>query len=179
MPSVLLRAVEPLDLELLYEWENNPDLWGVGDTLAPLSRSALQRYLQEAQQDLYAARQLRLMVDIREDDGLRATVGAVDLFDFDPRHLRAGVGVLIYDPAMRRKGYATQALQQLVRYAFGTLRLHQLHCSVAEGNAASIALMRKLGFETSGVKKDWRAAGQAYENELFMQLIYEATTLYP
>jgi diamine N-acetyltransferase len=155
---------------MLYEQENNPEVWGAGSTLAPYSRHTLQQYLQDAQQSIYATRQLRLMVDVLQEDGVRVTVGAVDLFDFDPQNLRAEVGIIIYAPPFRRKGYATQAMRQLIRYAAGALQLHQLHCSVAESNEASVALFRKVGFEISGVKKDWRKTSQhAFENELLMQ----------
>jgi diamine N-acetyltransferase len=170
--QICLRAVEPLDLELLYEQENNPEVWGVGNMLAPYSRHTLQQYIQSAaQQDIYATRQLRLMIDALQEDGVRVTVGAVDLVDFDPRHLRAEVGIIIYEPSFRRRGYATQALRKLIRYATDTLHLHQLYCGVAESNAASIALFRKVGFEASGTKRDWRKTAQAFENELMMQLI--------
>ncbi|MDR1022327.1 MAG: GNAT family N-acetyltransferase [Prevotellaceae bacterium] len=174
--QVCLRAVEPLDLELLYEHENNPEVWGAGNTFAPCSRHDLQQHIQgAAQQDIYATRQLRLMIDVRQGDGVRITVGAVDMVDFDPRHLRAEVGIIIYEPSFRRKGYATQAMRRLIRYAADTLYLHQLYCGVAESNAASIALFRKLGFEASGIKKDWRRNAQAFENEIMMQLILPAS----
>lgn len=168
--NVFLRAVEPVDLELLYEKENDPALWGAGNMLAPCSRHTFQRYLRDAQQDIYAARQLRLMVDALQADGVRVTVGAVDLFDVDPKNLRAEVGIIIYEPAFRRKGYATQAMRLLIAYAAGTLQLHQLYCSVAESNEASVALFRKLGFEVTGVKKDWLKKSQrTFEAELTMQ----------
>jgi diamine N-acetyltransferase len=159
---------------MLYEQENNAEVWGVGNMLAPYSRHTLRQYIQDAHQDIYATRQLRLMIDVVQADGVRLTVGAVDLFDFDPQHLRAEVGIIIYEPHLRRRGYATQAVQRLIHYATTTLHLHQLCCSVAESNEASLALFRKLGFEVSGIRKDWRKTSQTFENEVFMQLIFPA-----
>jgi diamine N-acetyltransferase len=172
--QVYLRAVEPLDLEMLYEQENNSEAWGVGSMLAPYSRHTLRQYIQDAQQDIYATRQLRLMVDVVQADGARLTVGAVDLFDFDPQNLRAEAGIIIYEPRLRRRGYATQAMRQLINHATATLHLHQLYCSVAESNAASIALFRKLGFEVTGTKRDWQKTPHTFENEVLMQLILPA-----
>ncbi|MDR3297289.1 MAG: GNAT family N-acetyltransferase [Prevotellaceae bacterium] len=167
-----LRAVEPLDIELLYEWENNRDLWGVSETLAPFSREAIASFIAESQRsDIYATRQLRLMVDVAQAHDPRDTVGIVDLYDFDPQNLRAGVGILIYHPAHRRKGIATQALRQLMSYAFSTLHLHQLYCGIAANNAASLALFRKLGFEQTGLRKAWRMREGGFEDEVFMQKI--------
>ena len=172
MKEVALRAVEPLDLELLYAWENSPEVWEHGDVLAPFSRHALQQYIERAQQeDIYALRQLRLMVDLVNSDTSRITIGTVDLYDFEPQHSRAGVGVLIFEKTFRRQGYATQALKQLMDYAFGTLHLHQLYCSIAESNTASLALFKQLGFEVTGVRKEWRKKSQTFENEIFMQML--------
>ena len=36
--TIRLRALEPEDLELLYRWENNPELWSLGNTMSPYSR---------------------------------------------------------------------------------------------------------------------------------------------
>ncbi len=169
--GIVLRAVEPLDLELLYEWENNPEVWEHSDTLAPFSRHALQQYIEDAQIDIYITKQQRFMIDLRYDNGSLVTIGTADLYDFDPHHARAGVGILIFEQTFRRHGYATQALQQLMDYAFRTLHLHQLHCNIAESNKASIALFQKLGFEITGVRKEWRRREENYENEVFMQLL--------
>ena len=58
-----LRALEAEDVDLLYVWENDPAVWGVSGTLAPFSRHTLRRFLDEQRFDLYAARQLRLVVE--------------------------------------------------------------------------------------------------------------------
>ena len=85
-----LRALEAEDVDLLYVWENDPAVWGVSGTLAPFSRHTLRRFLDEQRFDLYAARQLRLVVETL--DG--RAVGLVDLFEFEPVDLRAGIGML-------------------------------------------------------------------------------------
>ncbi|WP_227625579.1 hypothetical protein [Geofilum rubicundum] len=38
--EVLLRAVEPGDVDLLYDWENRMELWPVSNTLAPFSKAS-------------------------------------------------------------------------------------------------------------------------------------------
>ena len=43
--NLLLRALEPEDLDILYEWENDPELWKYGSTLTPYSKFALRDYL--------------------------------------------------------------------------------------------------------------------------------------
>ena len=105
---ISLRALEPEDLEILYLWENNTAVWQLSGTLVPYSKYVLKQYLQNAGKDIFELKQLRLIIELREE---KRPVGAIDLFDFDPYHKRAGVGVLIADQSDRGKGYAREALE--------------------------------------------------------------------
>ena len=95
----------------------------------------------------------------------------VDLFDFDPKHLRAGIGIIIKNPLDRNKGIGAEALELLINYAFSVLDLRQVYANILEDNAASIHLFEKLGFERVGVKKDWIRWGGVFKNELLYQKI--------
>jgi RimJ/RimL family protein N-acetyltransferase len=46
----------------------------------------------------------------------------------------------------RRKGYGSQALRLLLRFAFAELNLFRVSADVAEYNEGAIALMKKFGF---------------------------------
>lgn len=166
---ISLRAPEPEDLDLLYIWENEPSVWQVSGTLAPFSRYVLKQYLENSSQDIFQAKQLRLIIQLKSN---HRPVGAIDLFDFDPHHHRAGVGILIAEPSDRRQGYAKEALETLQQYCFQVLHLHQLYCHIAAGNSASIRLFKEAGFTESGRKKDWLFDGSAYKDELLFQKVH-------
>lgn len=166
--EIRLRALEPEDLELLYEWENNHSYWQISNTLTPYSKFTLKRYLKNSHKSIYEAGQLRLMIDHVADN---ITIGTIDIFDFDPFHKRAGVGILIANEAYRRKGYASMALRCLIDYCFNTLQLHQLFCNILANNCESIDLFRKVGFIEAGIKKDWVRTTGGYIDEHFFQLV--------
>ena len=166
--EINLRAPEPEDLELLYGWENNTSHWIISNTIVPFSKYTLKRYLENSHKNIYETGQLRLMIDHISDG---KTIGTIDLFDFDPFHKRAGVGILIADEAYRRKGYASMALKCLVDYCFGTLQLHQLYCNILSNNCESMDLFRKTGFIEAGIKKDWVKTNDGYIDEHLFQLI--------
>ncbi|TNF77864.1 MAG: N-acetyltransferase, partial [Bacteroidetes bacterium] len=125
--TISLRAPEPEDLDLLYIWENESDVWQVSGTLTPFSRFILKQYLENAGKDIYEAKQLRMMIQLKSN---RRPLGAIDLFDFDPHHRRAGLGILIAEPSDRRKGYAREALDTMCGYCFSVLHLHQVYCHI-------------------------------------------------
>ncbi|MBN1184765.1 MAG: GNAT family N-acetyltransferase [Bacteroidales bacterium] len=167
-----LRALEPTDIELLYQWENDTSLWRVSNTLAPFSRHTLSKYLESAHLDIFEVKQLRLMIDLKEDDSI-ITIGAIDLFDFDPYHLRAGIGILIADTSQRNKGYAAGALDLLIKYCFEMLQLHQLYCNITTDNKVSIKLFTNAGFKIIGEKKDWVKTMNSWIGEYMLQLLKE------
>jgi diamine N-acetyltransferase len=171
--NLKLRALEPGDVDLLYEWENDTSVWKVSNTLVPFSRFQLEEYVLNTHHDIYATKQLRLMIDLPEERDGGKSIGTIDLFDFDPVHLRAGVGILIREQ-YRRKGFASEALELFIRFAFDTLRLHQLYCNISPENLNSVRLFEKHGFTRCGIKKDWVHDGMKWQEEWMFQLIRHA-----
>lgn len=165
--SVRLRALEPSDLELLYLWENDPEVWRVSQTIAPISRDRLAKLIEDQVYDIYASRQMRLMIDVDN-----VSVGCVDLFNFEPLHRRFGLGILIYASEDRRKGCASRVIEQVKEYARNTLDLKQIWVNIDEDNPASIALFESCGFTLSARRKEWINRGGKFIDELEYQYIF-------
>lgn len=163
--DLILRALEPSDLEWLYQLENDTSLWTVSDTYKPYSKEVLARYLENVHQDIYTAKQLRLVIEWSAQ-----AIGLVDLFDFDPKHKRAYLGIVILGP-YRSKGLAKRALSLMMVYAKGTLDCHQLVATMTEDNTESIGLFESAGFKRTGVRKDWVFEKGVYKSEYFYQRI--------
>jgi len=163
--KISLRPLETDDIELLYQWENNMEIWKVSNTKTPYSKYILAEYLKESVKDIYETKQLRLV--IQNEDSV--PVGAVDLFDFDPYHMRAGIGILIHQAENRHHGYATDALKAIFGYALEVLGLKQLYANIVATNEVSIHLFEKVGFTQSGIKKNWLKTLAGWEDEILLQ----------
>lgn len=161
-----LRALEPTDLDFLYTLENDTSVWHVSNTLTPYSKFVLKAYLENASLDIYTVKQLRLVISNQKDE----TAGAIDLFDFDPLHRRAGVGVVVMAPH-RGNGHAADALELLLDYCQNTLLLHQVYCTVTATNLASINLFQKAGFEKIGIRKDWLQTPDGWQDVVEFQKV--------
>ncbi|AIZ64707.1 acetyltransferase [Hymenobacter sp. DG25B] len=164
---IFLRALEAEDLDFLYNLENDAALWGVSDTLAPISRHVLRQYLEHAGADFQEVKQLRLVICALPDG---RPVGTLDLFDFNPLHQRAGLGITVL-ATERRRGYAAAALQLSLHYADQTLRLHQLYCTVEVSNTASMALFQAAGFRQVGVRQQWLRTAAGWQDAVEWQCI--------
>ncbi len=165
--KVVLRGVEPSDIDLMYGVENDLRNWGVSGTTQPFSRYLFERFVESQSSDIYATRQLRLMV---ESHSPSAVVGIVDIFDFDPYNHRAGVGIIIFEE-FRSAGYGVDALRTLEDFCRSSLPLHHLWSGVASNNTPSLSLFARAGYIQTGVKRDWIWHENGYTDEVIMQRI--------
>jgi diamine N-acetyltransferase len=163
---ISIRALEPEDLEVLYRWENNVTIWKLGNTNVPFSKYVLRQYIETNKNDIYTDRQVRLMIYSKE---LNIPVGCIDIFDFEPFHSRAGIGLLISETSFRNKGYASAAIDLVIRYCKDILSLNQLYCNITENNLPSLNLFQKKGFVISGTKINWHFESGKRLNEYFLQ----------
>jgi diamine N-acetyltransferase len=162
---VRLRAVEPEDLDRLYDWENDPQLWAVGNARNPYSRFVLKQYILDSDRDIYETHQLRLMmVNIKTGE----TIGTVDLFDFDIHHSRIALGLFV-DAAFQGQGYAKAALSAVEDYVFNFLKINQLYCHIAETNIASRRMFENAGYEVNGILKNWIKTKNGFDNIIVFQ----------
>jgi diamine N-acetyltransferase len=164
---IYLRALEPEDLEFIHTIENDESVWEISNTITPYSKFLIKQYLKQSHKDIFEVKQLRLVISSYDDVAL----GMIDLFDFDFKNSRAGVGILVKELNDRAKGFGSEALKLLINYSFTHLGLHQLYCNVSEENDISIKLFTKQGFKKIGLKKDWIFVNGSYKNEYIFQLI--------
>ena len=189
---IRLRAMEPEDLDLLYRIENDVELWAVGETNVPYSRYTLHDYIATSSDDIFADRQLRLIICLSPDppqgmgepNGVPVRsqlpslgegqgggpVGIADLINFDPRHRRAELGIVIELPH-RRKGYAKAALEALHDYARRVIHLHQLYAIVSADNDPARQLFLSMGYRHTSTLKEWiLRSDNTFSDALVMQL---------
>ncbi len=163
--TVRLRAMEPEDLDFLYSIENDDDLWEVGITNAPYSRYTLTSYIVNNTNDIYTDRQVRFVMENQEG----RAVGMLDITHFDPRHLRAEIGIVVADHD-RNQGYGRQALCHAIDYCRDILHLHQVFAIIDKGNSSSLALFRSVGFQEGAVLRQWLFGHEKYTDAVLMQI---------
>lgn len=167
--SIRLRAVEPEDLEKLYKWENNPQLWLVGNGRNPYSHFTLKQYILNSDKDIYENKQLRLMIVLKENN---ETIGTIDLFDFDIHNSRISLGIYV-ENKFQRKGYATNSLRLVQEYVFDYLKINQIYAFVAEKNTPSIHIFEQEKFEKNGILKNWIKTLDDFQNIFVFQKFRE------
>jgi len=163
---IFLRALEPEDLDFLFNIENDESNWELSNTQTPYSKYTLKQYIENAHQDIYEIKQFRFVICTKEN----IKIGIIDLFEFDPKNRRVGVGLLLLEE-YQNKGFGSQALKLVIDYAFLSLNMHQIFANISKNNKKSISLFKKFNFVKVGVKKDWNFNNSKYQDEILFQLI--------
>ena len=162
--EIHLRALEPEDLDFLYEMENDESLWEVGSTNVPYSRQMLLDYIATASADIYADKQVRFIIENEAHE----RVGIIDLMNFDPRHQRAEVGIVV-KKEYQGQGFARLALAHLLKYATNLLHLHQIYAIVGVRNEKTVELLKSFGFQGDKLLKGWLRSCDGYDDAYFLQ----------
>lgn len=165
--NILLRALEPEDLDFLYQIENDELVWEISNTQVPYSKWVLKNYLDNAHKSIFEVQQLRLVICVSNQ---KKAIGFIDLFDFDIKNSRVGLGIVI-ENHYQNQGFGKEVLAVICKYVFETLQLHQIYVNIIEDNVPSIKLFTNFGFQKIGVKKDWLKTNNQFKSEMMFQLV--------
>ncbi|MBR3914996.1 MAG: GNAT family N-acetyltransferase [Bacteroidales bacterium] len=166
--NIIIRAAEPKDASLIYDWENDQEIWRVSETYMPYSFYQIEQFLLN-NNDLFSVRQVRFIIERKTDS---KPVGCIDIYDFDPIHFRAGIGILI-QKEFRKQGYAKESVQLLLNYCFNILMLKQVYCLIDSLNLDSLNLFKNIGFKQCGYRKEWIRTPDGFIDEIEFQFINE------
>jgi RimJ/RimL family protein N-acetyltransferase len=143
---VLLRAVERADVEVLAAVSADPVTWHQVDD-APYVPKTVADAL-KAYDEGTAGRAADAVVPFVVDVG-GTPVGRATLWGIDPHNRHAHLGINLA-PSARGRGYGTDAVRVLLRYAFRERGLHRVQLEVLADNAPALASYRKAGFVEEG-----------------------------
>lgn len=110
----------------------------------PMSAAMVKKQYEKLEKQIEEEKNLyHFMIRARADDRLigKATIYWIEWTNGNG-WMRLGIG----SAEDRRKGFGTQALQMLLRFAFAELNLFRITAAVPEYNEGASALLQKFGF---------------------------------
>jgi RimJ/RimL family protein N-acetyltransferase len=165
---IRLRAIERDDLDMLFRWWNDPELWVlIGSRKRISGRDELESWY-EGELEKTSPQEGRTFAI---DDESGEVVGTAWYGPYEAGDRQSTVGLYIGPEAKRGQGLGTEALRTLLRYLFDELGLHKARLFVQDENDAAIALYRKLGFAEEGRLREHRFYGGAFHDFLAMGLL--------
>ncbi len=142
---VELRRHARANYKLYARWYGDPEIWHLTSwTPSPLSRSAVERLFEDRElsptDDSFA-------IHVRGND---EPIGVISLMNISEANESADLSVIVGDPDDRHRGYGTEAIGLLLRYAFESLGLNRVGLSAFDFNGEAISAYEKLGFVVEG-----------------------------
>lgn len=147
--KVILRALEKEDLERCYRWINDPQIVHTLKSRYPMAVEKEAEWLEEAVSS--DGRQRHFAVERRDD---RTHIGNASLHAIDWVSRVAAFGMFIGEPAAWNRGFGSDAISTLLRFAFGEMNLRKLKINVFEYNERAKHLLEGLGFEREATLRE-------------------------
>ncbi len=165
---VRLRPIEASDLDRYYTWINDDEVIEYLEAAGlAFSRAQEEEWLQRAMRQT-APPEISLAIETI-DEGRH--VGSIALHDVQPFTTKATLGVMIGDKSHWSRGYGTDAILTLLRFAFYEMNLHRVALEVHEDNGRAIACYRKCGFVEEGRLRHDRFRRGEYRDTLVMGVL--------
>ena len=159
--KIYLRPLDVEDIDQYLRWVNDERVIGhLGTLHFPTTREALREYLEKNTTDKNTA--FFAIVEKRTNKH----IGNIKLGPIDWINRRAEYGRLIGDVAAQGKGYGTESVRLILKYAFDNLNLHKVTSSASEDNMASLKSNQKAGLIVEATLKE-----QKYENGVYKDII--------
>ena len=146
--NITLREPKLADAEQILNWENDEEVQKVGTSGVLYTLDMIKDYIAGIK-DVYLDKQLRMMVCLHQ-----IGIGAIDLYDVRLEEATAQVGILIADESSRGKGYGSEALNLITKYATEVLGIKQLFVKIQQDNQASLSFFQKNGFYLSHTEEN-------------------------
>lgn len=146
--KVRLRLALPSDALLVLHWENDPQFWPITEQAGPFEIEQIEASLHRSG-SLEEHGQARWIIFNKELEPL----GLLDLFNFDAKDKKVGIGVLIGNGRHRGKGYASDAIRTLLQRLRQLKQIKTVDCMIHVDNLNSINLFTHLGFEITGTTR--------------------------
>lgn len=148
---VRLTALRLDDAQTLAHWYEDGEFARLFDASPayPKTENALIKWMESSDRDKDA---VALAIRLLYSDEL---IGYVDISGIQWTHGCGWVAIGIGNPSYRQKGYGSEAMRLVLRFAFHELNLHRLQLTVFGYNEAAIRLYERLGFQREGVFREY------------------------
>ena len=173
--TISLRALEPEDVDLMYQCDNDEEARIWTDYSAPLSRAQLMDYALNYDADPFKAGQLRLIAEKEQDEGGKVPVGIVDLYNISQKDGKAYIGIYVL-PEFRRQGTGSNILKVTEEYANRFLGLRMLVAKVSTQNGIAISLFKKAEYSQLAILPGWHRLGPAYHDIILFTRILNSNS---
>jgi RimJ/RimL family protein N-acetyltransferase len=166
--KIYLRAFEPEDYKISIQWRKNPEIW---DMLGGMQYFVSEAYEKKwVENVIFNDKDIKLAICLKEND---LYIGNVYMTDFDYINRSCYSHVLIGDKIHWGKGYAYDALKELLAFVFYERGINRITALVLEDNIQSVRLHDKLGYKKDGLLRQSVYKNGEFKNQYIVSILRE------
>src|SRR5215216_1596427 len=164
--TVELRRHARDNYGLYAAWYGDPEIWHLTSWApSPLNRSAVEKLFEDRElspvDDSFA-------IHVKDED---EPVGVISLMNISDANESAELSVIVGQPDDRHRGYGSEAIELLLRYAFEELGLNRVALSAFDFNGEAIAAYEKLGFAVEGRYRQAIKRNSGFHDAILMSIV--------
>ena len=166
-PRVRLRQLAEADVETLFAIFSDEEMMRYWSSKPMKDRSEAEALVARVGRLFADKSAFQWGVERKEDNRL---LGTCTIFHIHPNNRCGELGYALKSEHWK-KGYMGEALKGLLDYAFGPMNMRRLEADVDPRNAASLAILGKLGFQREGLLRErWDVDGDI-QDSIFLGLL--------
>jgi RimJ/RimL family protein N-acetyltransferase len=163
---VRLRAHEPEDEPLLYQWYNDPEITQHLALRYPLSHQSERQFIERTTQP--GPNGAHFAVVLKDTGQL---IGGAGLNIAFPENREAILGISIGDKDYWDRGYGTDTMRTLCRFGFEHMNLHRIQLDVYANNERARHVYERIGFQVEGRRREAVYKYGRYDDIIVMGLL--------
>jgi RimJ/RimL family protein N-acetyltransferase len=165
--KVFLRPAEKSDIQTFVRWFSDFEMSSLLGARAPFSEAMEEQWFTRAVEN--QGKDNYHFVMCRLDNG--QPIGTISLFHLDQTNGNAGVGISIGEKDLWGRGFGTDAMNALLDFGFGELRLERVWLDVYDFNVRARRSYEKSGFQTEGVQRHAHYSQGQYRDVVLMAIL--------
>ncbi|MDD2778543.1 MAG: GNAT family N-acetyltransferase [Methanocellales archaeon] len=158
--NLTMRPVKLCDVDILLSWFNDAENLRFMDDSGQISRGYLERELMKTSNDF------DFIVSLGDKP-----IGFASVYNVDGKNMRGEISILIGETELQGRGYGSEIIMALLRFAFEKLMLHSLFASATVLNESSQRILAKAGFRKIGTRREYHK----YEGEFLDEIFFDIT----
>lgn len=159
-----LRRADAHDIHELFAMRSDPDMMKYIPRPLATELAEASEHLKIMDEKITGNEMINWAITLKDDPKMMGTIG---YYHIKPEHYRAEIGYMLL-PEYQGKGYVTEAIDRVVKYAFTTMNLHSIEAVIDPDNVASARVLEKCSFVKEGYFKE----NEFYNGQFLDTIIY-------
>ena len=161
---VTLRSIERSDIPTFVRWFNDRAVTRFLARQQPMSLAEEERWFEHRLENPEG-----FIFGIAAEDG--ALVGNIGLHQINWKDRHAMLGIVIGEKEYWGRGYGTDAISTMLRFAFNEQNLHRVWLYVYPENERALRCYERCGFQIEGREREGRFQDGDYRDNIRMSIL--------